>query len=203
MFHFETSFCVMGDSWWPRNTLQFFSRASLRMKPLANLVLFFFWISSLALLAHFGRWKIHSRVIYQLFQWDFTNPHIFFGFFPTKSPRCSFRYFKASHLHLQDGCWLLQGIGRSWCIWVVSLRMPCSEWPNVPHLGILGSAETKNPCFGWRAFRKRQYFPRERMFFPSAMLQSLTCELISAIFGYLLWVSYQFWVDLCGHFSYF
>ena len=123
MFHFETSFCVMGDSWWPRNTLQFFSRASLRMKPLANLVLFFFWISSLALLAHFGR---------------------------------------------------------------------CSEWPNVPHLGILGSAETKNPCFGWRAFRKRQYFPREKMFFPSAMLQSLTCELISAIFGYLLWVSYQF-----------
>jgi hypothetical protein len=41
MFHFETSFCVMGDSWWPRNTEQFFSRASLRMKPLANLVVFF------------------------------------------------------------------------------------------------------------------------------------------------------------------
>ena len=70
MFHFETSFCVMGDSWWPRNTETFFSRANVRMKLLANLV--GFSLDQLVGGEFLAFRKNHRRVIYQLFQWDFT-----------------------------------------------------------------------------------------------------------------------------------
>lgn len=73
MFHFETSFCVMGDSWWPRNTGKK-TRASLRMKPLA----FFLGFSLDQLVGGFvaNFWRFEQSIgqshLQKLFQWDFT-----------------------------------------------------------------------------------------------------------------------------------
>ena len=42
MFHFETSFCVMGDSWWPRNTLHFFFTRKFKDETLGEFGVGFF-----------------------------------------------------------------------------------------------------------------------------------------------------------------
>lgn len=59
--------------------------------------------------------------------------------------------------------------------------------------GIPGISRNEKSLFRMASVSKKAIFStRKDVFFPAAMLQSLTCELISAIFGYLLWVSYQF-----------
>ena len=87
MFHFETSFCVMGDSWWPRNTEKKIITRKFKDETLGVFCGFFTGSACWRVGEFLAFRKIHRRVIYKNcfsgILHDFTNtPRFFLFYFP-------------------------------------------------------------------------------------------------------------------------